>query len=136
MNDCLFCKIVAGEIPSTKIYDNEHIMAFLDINPVNPGHTLIVTKKHFTDMRDTPDEILAHVAVATKKIADAVTRGLGYPAYNVEVNTGTEAGQIIMHTHWHVVPRRADDGLKHWPGKKYSGGEADKIAEKIKGALA
>lgn len=136
MNDCLFCNIVAGEIPSTKVYDNDHIVAFLDINPVNPGHTLIVTKKHFADMRDTPDEVLAHVAVATKKIAQAVCEGLGYPAYNIEVNTGKEAGQIIMHTHWHVVPRLSTDGLRHWPGKKYADGQAQAVAEKIIKALS
>ena len=132
MTDCLFCKIISGEIPAYKIYENDNVLAFLDIHPVNPGHTLIVPKVHFDDFLTTDDKVLEQMIVVTKKVASAILRGLNYQAFNLEQNNGKIAGQVIQHLHWHIVPRLADDGLKHWPGKEYSEGEAQLIAEKIK----
>ncbi len=133
--DCLFCKIIKGEIPSVKVYEDDSVLAFLDIHPVNPGHTLIVPKIHSEGLLDADDKVLEQMIVATKKVAVAILQGLGYEAFNLEQNNGPIAGQVIPHLHWHIVPRSADDGLKHWPGKAYAEGEVEEIAKKIKGKI-
>lgn len=135
MSNCLFCKIINKEIPATIVYEDADILAFLDINPVNIGHTLVIPKLHTQDMNSADDATLAKLAIATSHIARAVQKGLGVTGYNLEVNNGDVAGQIIFHSHWHIIPRFADDGLKHWPGKKYAEGEANLVAEKIKSSL-
>jgi len=132
MSDCLFCKIIAGEIPYDKIYEDEKVLAFLDISPINPGHVLLIPKEHFDNTLETPDEILAYMTKIVKKIVPAIIKATGADAWNLGVNNGSGAGQIIFHTHWHIIPRLADDGLKHWPGKPYPKGENKIIAEKIK----
>ena len=136
MSDCLFCKIISGQIPCAKVYEDDHVLAFLDINPVNPGHLLLVTKEHWADTASTPDHLLSALAVAAKKVGQALFQGLDYPAFNLIANNGPEAGQIIMHTHWHLIPRKADDGLHLWPGKPYASEEsAANIAETIKSLI-
>lgn len=135
MNDCLFCKIIKGEIPAVKVYEDDTVLAFLDIHPVNPGHVLIVPKIHSEGLLDADDAVLGQMVVVTKKVATAILQSLGYEAFNLEQNNGPIAGQVIPHLHWHIVPRRADDGLKHWPGKEYVEGEATSVAEKIKGQI-
>lgn len=132
MQDCLFCKIIAGEIPSTKIYEDEKTFAFLDIKPVNPGHTLVVPKQHSTQLLDASDETVRELMSATRKIAQAVVSALGLEGFNIEVNCGAVAGQIVSHLHLHIIPRNAEDGLKHWPGTPYPEGAADLMAEKIR----
>jgi len=133
--DCLFCQIVAGEVPSFKVAESDNAIAILDVNPVNPGHTLIIPKKHSESMLDADDEILKEMILFTKRVAQAILDAFGYDAFNLELNNGRISGQIIPHLHWHIVPRTADDGLQHWPGKKYPGGEAEKVAEKIKAQI-
>ncbi|MCX6809772.1 MAG: HIT family protein [Candidatus Berkelbacteria bacterium] len=131
MTTCLFCKIVSGEIPTNKIFENDDIFAFLDINPVNPGHTLIVPKKHFVDMSDTPEEILCKMILAAKMIGGKIMDKLGADGYNLELNNKPAAGQIVEHVHLHIMPRYSDDNLKLWPGKNASKKELDKIAKKL-----
>ncbi|MDQ7814858.1 MAG: HIT family protein [Patescibacteria group bacterium] len=131
MDDCLFCKIVSKEIPSTPVYEDERLYAFLDINPVNPGHVLITPKRHSTNLMDAPEEDVGSIIKLAKKIAQALTKG-GAAGINLEMNNGSVAGQVIPHTHLHVVPRTVDDGLKHWPGKEYAPGEAETVAERIR----
>jgi len=134
--DCLFCQIVAGKVPSIKVAESDNVIAILDVNPVNPGHTLIIPKKHSRDMLDADDEILKEMIVFTKHVAQGILNAFEeYDAFNLELNNGRIAGQIIPHLHWHIVPRKADDGLLHWPGKKYPSGEAEKVAEKIKAQI-
>jgi len=133
--NCLFCQIIAGQVPSTRVAESDNVIAILDINPVNPGHTLIIPKKHSKDMLDADDEILKEMIIFTKKIAQAILGGFGYEAFNLELNNGQIAGQIIPHLHWHIVPRTSDDNLQHWPGKKYLPGEAEEIAGKIKAQI-
>jgi histidine triad (HIT) family protein len=130
--DCLFCQIITGELPSTKVYEDDKILAILDIHPVNSGHTLVMPKKHFVNLLDADEETLSAMVLATQKISKAILSGLGYDAFNLELNNGRLAGQIVPHLHWHIVPRTADDGLQHWPGKSYKAGEAELIAGKIK----
>lgn len=132
---CIFCKIVAGEIPSYKVYEDEDVYAFLDIAPVNYGHTLVVTKKHFANMEEIPEEELCQLIKAVKKVGKAIKEGLSAAGYNIGENNDPVAGQVVPHIHFHVMPRRADDGLRLWPQGKYGNGEAEKVAKKIKSAL-
>ncbi|PIR13634.1 HIT family protein [Candidatus Falkowbacteria bacterium CG11_big_fil_rev_8_21_14_0_20_39_10] len=132
---CIFCKIVAGEIPSHKIYEDENVLAFLDIAPVNPGHILVITKNHYTNFEDTPEEELANLIKAIKKVGRAIKKGLGASGYNVTENNDPAAGQIIPHIHFHVIPRNKGDGLKLWPQGKYIEGGGEEVVKKIKGVL-
>ncbi len=131
MEDCLFCKIINKEIPSTQVYEDDTVYAFLDIHPVNPGHVLIAPKKHSTNLMDIEDADMEAVIRLSKKIAQALT-AQGAAGINLEMNNGQVAGQVIPHTHLHVVPRTESDGLKHWPGKEYAPGEAEAVAEGIR----
>ena len=130
--DCLFCQIIAGEISATKVYEDDQILAILDIHPVNPGHTLVMPKKHCFNLLDADEETQQAMILATKRIALGVINGLNIDAFNLELNNGRIAGQIIPHWHWHIVPRTVDDGLQHWVGKSYKAGEAEEVANKIK----
>lgn len=134
--DCLFCKIIAGDIPSAKVYEDEHTYAFLDIFPTNIGHTLVVPKDHHENIHDIPEETLGHVMNTVKKLSSAVKKGVSADGINILMNNDTAAGQIIFHAHIHIVPRFADDGFKHWQGKRqYEDGEDTEVAEKIGKAL-
>lgn len=132
MNDCIFCKIINGELPSYKVYEDEHTLAFLDINPVNPGHTLVVPKKHFADIEAASEEALIQIIQTVKKVGASLKKNLGTAGYNIQVNNDPTAGQIVPHLHFHLVPRLANDGLKLWPQKKYKTGEAEEVLNKIK----
>ena len=132
MNDCIFCKIVAGELPSYKVYEDEESLVFLDIKPIQPGHTLVIPKKHHEDLLDTPDELLRHLIVVCKKVGGAAKEATGADAFNVSMNNGEASGQIIFHTHFHIIPRKTADNLSSWPHKDYGGGEAEEIAERIR----
>jgi len=129
---CIFCKIIAGEIPSYKVYEDEFTLAFLDINPVNPGHTLVIPKKHFANIDEADEETLSLVIKTVKKVGESLKKNLAAPGYNVQENNDPAAGQIVPHLHFHVVPRTLDDGLGLWPQKKYKENEAEEILNKIK----
>jgi histidine triad (HIT) family protein len=132
MDDCIFCKIIKGDIPSNKVYEDDNVFAFLDITPVNLGHTLVIPKKHFTNIYETPEDILIHVMKAVKSISKATKTALGADGVNIIMNNDAGAGQIIMHSHVHVIPRFNNDGFSHWHGKRgYLDGEASEIAKKI-----
>lgn len=131
-NDCIFCKIIAGEIPSTKIYEDDFSYAFLDISPVNKGHTLVVPKKHCVNLMDIPDDDLGELMIAAKKVAIAVKEGMECDGISLAMSNEKAAGQEVFHAHVHIMPRFSSDGLKHWPHKSYDPGEMEKISEKIK----
>jgi len=130
--DCIFCKIVAGEIPSHKVYQDDNVFAFLDIAPVNPGHTLVIPKKHFVNMEEIPEDELVKLIKVVKKIGKAIKRELAVSGYNVQINNDPVAGQLVPHLHFHIMPRNENDGLKLWPQDKYQEGEAEQAAKKIK----
>ena len=132
MEDCIFCKIIAGEIPSTKVYEDEKTLAFLDIRPVNLGHTLVIPKAHYRNILDVSEEVLVDVARALKKVAPAVKAGVNADGVNVTSSNEPSAGQEVFHLHFHVIPRLANDGLTHWPHTSYKEGEAQQVAEKIR----
>ncbi|PLX27873.1 HIT family protein [Candidatus Parcubacteria bacterium] len=131
MEDCLFCKIINGEIPCNKVYENEYTLAFLDISPTNPGHTLVVPKKHFKNNEEIDELYLTEVHKTVKKVGRAIKNGLSSPGYNIIINNDQIAGQIIPHFHAHIVPRVEGDGFKHWPGGEYKEGQAEDVAQKI-----
>lgn len=131
MNDCLFCKIISGAIPAHKVYEDGEVFAFLDIFPVNSGHTLIVPKKHFNDLFEADEESLKSLIVATPKVARLVMKALEYKAFNLFVNNGAAAGQVINHLHFHVVPRIEGDDHHLFAGTKTSDEELKAVADKI-----
>ena len=129
--NCIFCKIVKGEIPCAKVYENHKYMAFLDITPVNPGHTLVIPKEHYEDLLAAPDEILDGMLNDAKKIAKAVLKATGADAFNLTCNVGKKAGQAVAHLHIHIMPRFENDGYHLWHGKPYKEGQMQKVADKI-----
>lgn len=135
MNDCLFCKIIAGEIPCEKVYEDETTFAFLDIKPVNPGHTLVIPKAHYVNTLEAPEEVMTQVMKTVKKIAHGLEKGLGVSDFNLAMNNGVRAGQVIFHAHMHVIPRHEGDGYELWKGKEYPEREMQNIGEQIKKAL-
>lgn len=132
MNECIFCKIIKGEIPSDKIYEDDNFLAFLDITPINIGHALLIPKKHYKDIFEIPDNTLCEIGPIIKKIANAVKDGANADAINIGMNNGSVAGQVVFHAHIHIMPRFSDDGYRLWHGKEYKKDEAQKIAENIR----
>ena len=135
-DDCLFCKMVAGQIPVTKIYEDEVVLAFLDIGPISDGHTLVIPKQHFEKLHDCPPELLGRVGSRLCKIAGAVTAAMNSDGYNVLCNNGRAGGQVIEHLHFHIIPRNTGDGVfDRWPAYKYEQGKIELIAEEIRKKL-
>ncbi|MCF7860436.1 HIT family protein [Patescibacteria group bacterium] len=129
---CIFCQIIADEIPSYKIYEDEKILAFLDIKPVHPGHILVIPKKHAQNIEDVSEEDLTAVILGVKKMGKLIKNNLNYPSYNVIENNDSAAGQEIPHLHFHIIPRLENDGLNHWSHREYNPGEAEEILKKLK----
>ena len=104
-NNCIFCAIAEGEIPSFKIYEDEMCLAYLDINPFSKGHTLVIPKAHSEGLLDTPCETLAELVKRVKKVASRIKSALGADGFNTLQNNGEAAGQTVKHIHFHIVPR-------------------------------
>ena len=135
IEDCIFCRIVKGEIPSSKVYEDENILAFLDIAPVHKGHTLVIPKKHFETILDIPEEELKELILAVKKVAIAVEKGVGADGFVITMSNKKAAEQEVPHAHFHIIPRSEDDGLKHWPKIEYKEGELEEYKNKIINSL-
>lgn len=105
MDDCLFCKIIKGEIPSSKVYEDDDVVAFLDISQATKGHTLVVPKKHYDNFLTTPKEVMHKVMDVAQRIGQAQIMMLGAKGVNILSNVNKEAGQSIIHFHVHVIPR-------------------------------
>lgn len=132
MDDCVFCKIVRGEIAAEKIYENKDVFVFLDVSPVNYGHILVIPKKHYKMITDTPDVVLSKVFVKSKEIIKVMKKALKCDFVAVSV-----VGVEVPHFHVHLVPRYFDDGLaQFWPSKEYSSEkEVKKMGDKIRKCL-
>lgn len=117
MNDCIFCKIIKGEIPSYKIYEDEFVYAFLDIACDSYGHTLVIPKKHCTNVLDADQDYLAACIKAVQKISNHYVDDCGFEGVNVLNASGKCAGQSVFHLHFHIVPRKSSDGMDLWPLK-------------------
>jgi histidine triad (HIT) family protein len=134
---CVFCKIARGEIASAVVLETEEAVAFLDINPVNKGHVLLVPKAHHADLADLPEPIAAHVGSLLPRLCQAVRHATGAEGYNLIVNNGRAAGQTVFHGHWHVIPRWQGDPVDWpWPHAAYSGDELNQTRFAIQRALS
>lgn len=136
MQDCLFCKIVRRELHAEIIFEDDRTIAFLDIHPVSPGHTLVIPKEHATNIFDISPESWSHVSETVRKLASAIEEGVGANGINLMMNNRENAGQVIDHPHVHLIPRFPGDGLRHWPHTAYEEGEASRIAQAIRETLA
>lgn len=132
---CIFCKIVAGELPSFKVYEDDAVLAFLDINPVNAGHTLVIPKKHSQNIFDIEAKDWAAVTEVVRKVSIAIEKGMGADGVNLAMNNREHAGQVVGHPHMHIIPRFKGDGLKLMPHRQYKEGEADASLQKIRAIL-
>lgn len=121
VKDCIFCKIIAGELPATRIYEDDQVLAFLDIAPINPGHILVIPKEHHTGSSTVPEDVAGHMFKIGSRIGVALKRALDYDGFNLHLADGTCAGQVVMHCHLHVVPRGAEDGFRwNWRQQPYA----------------
>jgi len=135
-DECIFCKIVKGDIPCAKIFEDDFVISFLDISPANKGHALIVTKNHYETLLEIPDEDLNDLMSKAKKIARAMSSALGNEGFNVLMNNKKVAGQLVPHAHVHIIPRFSGDGVSlNWRPKRYNDKGIDEFREKIKSFL-
>ncbi len=131
-NECIFCKIIKGEIPSRKIYENENALAFLDINPANAGHTLVIPKKHYQTIISIDTAELKSLIEVVKNIAGVIREELKADGLNVLQSNGGVAGQLIPHLHFHLIPRFKGDGVVFtWQKKELSAEEIEKTRLRI-----
>ena len=132
MQDCIFCNIARGEIACVKVYETEDVLAFLDMAPVHKGHTLIIPRKHAVNILDLPADLASSLQVAIQAVGNGFLRGLKADGFNLGMNNFKAAGQLVMHAHYHLIPRFFQDGLKLWPQGAYENDDEMKItAEKI-----
>lgn len=130
--DCIFCKIIEGEIPSSKVYEDEKVIAFMDISPVNKGHCLVLPKEHYETIFDISEDVLSETIAIVKKIASAVEKAADCDGINILQNNNKAAGQLVPHIHFHIMPRFGNDKVNFsYPGEKYAEGEIDEMRKKI-----
>ena len=133
MEDCIFCKIIKGDIPCAKLYEDQNVLAFLDIGPLSDGHTLVIPKQHFDRLHDCPAELLGKIGTQLGRIAKAVMMAIGSDGYNLLNNNSRAAGQLVEHLHFHIIPRNEGDGVfNRWPAYEYPDGKIEEIAVKIR----
>jgi histidine triad (HIT) family protein len=135
MEDTIFAKIIRREIPAEIIYEDDETLAFLDIKPTTPGHTLVVPKKPIINIFDADDEMLAALMRTIRKISPAVRDAVGAHGVHINSNHGEAAGQIVNHLHFHIIPRRSRTEFSFWPQNDYPPGDAAAIAEKIRAKI-
>lgn len=132
MENCVFCKIIAGEIPSSVLYEDEDLKVIMDIAPAAKGHAIILTKKHFTNLFELEDDVSRKVLPVARKVALAMKKELECDGINFLQNNGEAAGQSVFHIHFHLIPRYLNDNVKiSWTPGKYEDGEAKELAERI-----
>lgn len=135
--DTLFAKIITREIPAHIVYEDELVLAFLDINPINLGHTLVVPKKQFINIFDGDSQTLVHMMVVGQKVAQALVSLKLAEGVNIVMNNGAEASQEVWHAHLHVIPRKAGDHSFSSPTHvALQSGDLDKTKEQLLGALS
>ena len=128
---CLFCKIVSGEIPCSKVYEDDESLAFLDIAPVHKGHILVIPKKHYANLEEIPGGELQSLILIVKKCGLMLKEKLACAGYNVSENNDPVAGQEIPHLHFHLIPRLEGDGLASWRKEQYLPGEMAAVLKKL-----
>lgn len=136
MSDCIFCKIAAGEIPSSTVYEDDEFRVILDMGPASVGHALILPKSHHVDVTELPSELAAKVLPLGAKIGKAMKAALGCTGFNLVQNNGISAGQTVFHFHMHVIPRYEDGAeMVSWTPGAPSAEELAETAKKIKAQL-
>lgn len=132
-DDCIFCKIAAGEIPSRKIYEDNDLIAIMDLSPTSKGHSLIIPKEHYTNIYDIDEEIAGKVMKTAKKLATKMTVALNCDGFNLLQNNGETAGQTMFHFHMHLIPRYkdSDNNMLKFTSVSFSDEEMDAIREQI-----
>lgn len=136
MRDCIFCRIVQGEIPCAKLYETEHSLAFLDIAPLNRGHSLVIPKRHYADIFGMPGDVLADIIRVAGRLAPAIKTAAEAEGLNLIQNNGKVAHQFVMHFHLHLIPRFKGDAFGfNWPAGKYGEGEMKEVQNRIVGQL-
>jgi len=139
-SQCIFCKIGKGEIPSKKVYEDENTLAFLDINPRNPGHTLVIPKKHIPTILDASEKDIMEIAKTLRKIAEGVKNAMNCDGISIVQNNGIAAGQVVPHIHFHVIPRFKQEGPVSLEAvlqvKKMDENTMNAVMEKIKNGIA
>lgn len=133
MSETIFSKILRGEIPCHKVYEDDHVLAFLDINPLSEGHTLVIPKEAKTHLHELSDDSAAAIGRVLPRIARAVLAATGAGAYNVLQNNGASAHQAVMHVHFHIIPKTDGGGLGiGWPAGKLDGDRGQDLVERIR----
>jgi len=134
MDDCVFCKIISGEFPSRKIYEDDKLIAILDINPAVEGHVLVIPKEHKENMFETSSEDMNSIMKVVKILAPKIKDTVNAEGLNITTNMGEVAGQSVFHTHVHILPRKEGDGRGLWPPMDPKP-DLDELYERIKKVL-
>ena len=136
MAECVFCKIVAGQLPAAKVHEDELTLAFMDISAVNPGHVLVTVKPHVENIYGLDENLAAAAFQTASRVARALQRAYTPEGVTVYQSNGAAAGQTVFHFHLHLVPRYAGDGMRlTWPGKTQPRDQLDAAAAKLRNAL-
>lgn len=135
--DCIFCKIIAGQIPCHKLYEDDRVLAFLDIGPLSEGHCLVIPRDHHVTLDTMPEQLAAHCMRIVARLGKAVVAALAdVTDWNVLQNNGPLSGQVVPHVHFHIIPRKADDGLGfRWPAGKLTDEQAARLTADIAAQL-
>ena len=132
MSDCIFCMLAGGEIPTATLYEDDDFRVILDAGPATMGHCLILPKKHYADIYEIPEELLAKAAVLAKKIAIRLTKAMGCDGFNIVQNNKPAAGQTVFHFHMHLIPRYKDDNaIEFWKAGQADDAELKELVKKV-----
>ncbi len=136
MRDCVFCRIAAGRSRAVKVCETPGVLAFLDIAPVNYGHTLVIPKVHYQNLLDLPDEVWMEMGQVARRVAQALKDVFYAQGINLGMNNFEAAGQVVFHAHLHVIPRYFSDGLRLFPQEAYKTGDMERVGRQLRQALA
>ena len=132
LDNCIFCKIINGDIPSRRIYEDENFVVMMDVSPASKGHSLLLPKEHYANMFEMPEELLAEVLKVAQKVAAKMMTALNADGINILQNNGEAAGQTVFHYHMHLIPRyNGEEPMLTWEPKAYSADEMDAIKSSI-----
>jgi len=133
---CIFCKIIAGEIPCMRVFETDDLLSFLDIGPLAEGHLLVIPKQHYERLEDMPPAAVVVVTRHLPELGKTLMQVTGAAGYNILQNNGKASGQVVMHVHFHLIPRVAGDGLGYrWNATQYPKGRAEQLQQQILAAL-
>lgn len=132
-DDCIFCKLANGDIPTAKVYEDADVAVILDAGPASRGHTLVLPKEHYAKLAEVPEALAGKLAATAARIGEAQKKALGALGYNIVINTDQAAGQTVFHCHVHVIPRYGNDEIALWiPGEA---ADSENVAKMIAGAI-